>query len=288
MNLSTLLWIFIILSFLSPMIQRQITSYQRLRAIRRLAQKRRSRVITLIHRQESVALLGLPIARYIDIDDSEALLRAIRLTPAELPVDLVVHTPGGLVLAAEQIAQALVRHQGSVTVFVPHYAMSGGTLVAMAADEIVMDENAVLGPVDPQIGQFPAVSVLKVVEQKPIPEVDDQTLIFADMGRKALGQVRDTVVEILTGNGMAKEKAEELAITLASGRWTHDYPINFDEAKALGLPVSDDIPMEVHDLMSRYPQAPGRRPSVQYIPVPYQRPEPRRERRNEQARKEQR
>lgn len=113
-NLSTLLWILIILSFLSPMIQRQVTKYQRLRAIRRLEQRRQSRVITLIHRQESVALLGLPLTRYIDIDDSEALLRAIRLTPEELPVDLVVHTPGGLVLAAEQIAQALVRHKGPV------------------------------------------------------------------------------------------------------------------------------------------------------------------------------
>ena len=282
--LSTLLWIFIIFSVLSPMIQRQATNYRRLRAIRRLEEKRNSRVITLIHRQESIALLGLPVSRYIDIDDSEALLRAIRLTPDDLPIDLVVHTPGGLVLAAEQIAQALVRHQGKVTVFVPHYAMSGGSLIAMAADEIVMDENAVLGPVDPQVGQFPAVSLLKVVEHKPISEIDDQTLILADVGRKALEQVHKTVVEILMGNGMAKEKAEELAIALASGQWTHDYPIDFEEAKALGLPVSSDIPTEVHDLMSFYPQAPSRRPSVQYIPVPYQPPRPQRERRNEQAR----
>jgi len=43
-----------------------------------------------------------------------------------------------------------------VTVFVPHYAMSGGTLIALTADEIVMDPNAVLGPVDPQIGNMPA------------------------------------------------------------------------------------------------------------------------------------
>ena len=283
MDLSILLWVFIILAFLSPMIQRQTTNYRRLRAIRRLEQQRNSRVITLIHRQESIALLGLPLARFIDIDDSEALLRAVRLTPDDLPIDLVVHTPGGLVLAAEQIAQALVRREGKVTVFVPHYAMSGGSLIAMAADEIVMDENAVLGPVDPQIGQFPAASLLKVVEHKPISEIDDQTLVFADIGRKALEQVHATVVEILTGNDMSKEKAEELANALATGRWTHDYPISFEEAKTLGLPVSDDFPAEVHDLMSFYPQAPSRRPSVQYIPVPYQPPRPQRERRDERA-----
>ncbi|HZY56760.1 MAG TPA: hypothetical protein VFE09_03055, partial [Rubrobacteraceae bacterium] len=94
MDLSILSWIitiFIIFLVLSPMIQRWATNSRRLRAIRRLEQRRRSRVITLIHRQESVALLGLPLTRFIDIDDSEALLRAIRLTPAELPIDLVVH-----------------------------------------------------------------------------------------------------------------------------------------------------------------------------------------------------
>jgi len=282
--LSTLFLVFIILAVLSPIIQRLNTSYRRLRAIRRLEQQRNSRVITLIHRQESVALLGLPISRYIDIDDSEALLRAFRLTPDNLPIDLIIHTPGGLVLAAEQIAQALVRRQGKVTVFVPHYALSGGSLIAMGADEIVMDENAVLGPVDPQVGQFPAASLLKVVEQKPVFEIDDQTLIFADVGRKALAQVHETVVEILTGNGMAKEKAEGLANTLASGKWTHDYPISFEEAKALGLPVSDEIPPEIHNLMSLYPQAPSRRPSVQYIPVPYQPTQPQRERQDEPTR----
>jgi ClpP class serine protease len=119
-NLSTLLLILVVFFLVTPMIQRFATNYQRERAIRRLEEKRGSRVITLIHRQESISLLGLPISRYIDVDDSEAILRAVRLTPDELPMDLVVHTPGGLVLAAEQIAEALVRRKGRVTVFVPH------------------------------------------------------------------------------------------------------------------------------------------------------------------------
>lgn len=99
-----------------------------------------------------MSFLGIPIVRYIDIEDSEQVLRAIRMTAPEMPIDLVLHTPGGLVLAAEQIACALKRHPGKVTVFVPHYAMSGGSLIAMAADEIVLDPNAVLGPIDPQLG----------------------------------------------------------------------------------------------------------------------------------------
>jgi ClpP class serine protease len=128
-----------------------------------MERSRKSRIIALVHRQETMSLLGFPLMKYIDVNDSEEILRAIKLTDADVPIELIVHTPGGLVLAAGQISHALRRHRAKVTVFVPHYAMSGGTLIALSADEIVMDPNAVLGPVDPQLGQSPAASVLKVL-----------------------------------------------------------------------------------------------------------------------------
>lgn len=240
--------------------------------IKKIEQKRRSRVITLIHRQESIGFLGMFARNFISIEDSEEVLRAIKLTPKDMPIDLIIHTPGGILLAAEQIANALSKHDAKVTVFVPHYAMSGGTLIALAADEIVMDENAVLGPVDPQIGQYAAVSILKVLEQKPISEVDDNTIILADMSKKAITQTRRFVYDLLISNDVPEEKAEELSTALTDGRWTHDYPIMYEEAKLLGLNVTSGIPEEVASLMHLYPQAGQRRPSVQYVPMPYQRP----------------
>ena len=189
------------------------------------------------------------------------------MTDEHIPIDLIVHSPGGLVLAAEQIAHALKKHPAKVTVFVPHYAMSGGTLIALAADEIVMDSNAVLGPVDPQLGQQPAASILQVLEQKPVEKIDDETLILADVAKKAIKQVKNTVIELLRDK-MGEEKAEEIAITLASGVFTHDYPITVEEAQALGLSVSTDMPALIYQIMSLYPQTAQRRPSVEFIPVP--------------------
>jgi ClpP class serine protease len=215
-----------------------------------------------------MSFLGFPIMRFINIDDSEEVLRAIRMTPPDMPIDFIIHTPGGLVLAAEQIARALNKHPAKVTVFIPHYAMSGGTLISLAADEIVMDENAVLGPLDPQIGNCPAVSLLKLLERKDINHIDDQTLIMADIAEKAINQVRRTIIDLLKDN-MPLEKAESIAVALTEGRWTHDYPITVEEARALGLPVSTDMPEEVYELMSLYPQPIQRRPSVQYVPLPY-------------------
>src|SRR5947207_1497547 len=169
---------------------------QRSAAIGRIEEARKSRVIAMIHRQESASILGVPVSASISIDDSEAILRAIRLTPPEQPIDIILHTPGGLVLAAEQIAKALVERKAKVTVFVPHYAMSGGTLIALAADEIVMDANAVLGPVDPQIGDMPTASILRVLKLKQVNRIKDETLELADVAAKARLQVDSFVTEL--------------------------------------------------------------------------------------------
>jgi ClpP class serine protease len=238
----------------------------RQRLISRIERQRRSRVILLVHRQETMSFLGFPLARYIDVDDSEKVLRAIHLTDRTVPLDIVLHTPGGLVLASLQIARAIQKHQGRVTVFVPHYAMSGGTLIALAADEIVMSEYAVLGPVDPQVGQYPAASIRAAVARKPVANVDDSTLILADQGEKATFQVRQTVRELLTGK-CPEDMLRELVRLLSEGAWTHDHPISYDAAKAFGLPVRCDIPPEVIDLLSLYPQPVRHQPAVEYLPV---------------------
>ncbi|MCL4467232.1 MAG: S49 family peptidase [Chloroflexi bacterium] len=254
------------------MLQKLVLNSRRQQAIRSFERRRSSRLITLIHRQESVSFLGVPIARYIDIEDSEQVLRAIRLTDDDVPIDVILHTPGGLVLAAEQIACALARHKAPVTVFIPHYAMSGGTLIALAADEIVMDPNAVVGPVDPQIGDpqrgtFAAASILAALQQ-PNPNRDDSTLILGDIAEKAIRQVNQAVFDLIRDK-MTAEKARELADLLSQGTWTHDYPINADQARDLGLPVRETMPVDVYSLMDLYPQTQQRRPSVEFVPVPY-------------------
>ena len=263
-----IIWLFFMLSALQPIIKQKLLEASRKRMIGVIEKQRKSRVVLLVHRQETMSLLGFPIFRYIDINDSEEVLRAIHMTDPEIPLDLVLHTPGGLVLAATQIARAIFKHKGKVTVFVPHYAMSGGTLLALAADEIVMLEHAVLGPVDPQLGEYPAASILKAAHQKPIAEVDDKTLILADQAEKAIAQMRYEVAELLAEKFPA-EKGEEIAKLMTSGTWTHDYPITCDRARELGLPVNSNMPENILYLMQLYPQPMRRQPSVEYVPLPY-------------------
>lgn len=267
MGFSDLIWMFFIFAALQPMIRQRALVYLRQRKIAEIQAKRGTRVIALVHRQETMRLLGFPVVRYIDMDDSEDITRAIHETDPATPIDVVLHTPGGLVLAALQIARALDRHPAKVTVLVPHLAMSGGTLIAMAANEIVISPHAVLGPIDPQVGSFPAASLMKVLADKPIAEIDDQTLILADVGRKATAQVRRAAQELLE-KPLGAERAAEVAEKMTSGIWTHDYAITPDEAKSLGLPISTDMPEEVLQLLSLYPQPVRSVPTVEYLPTP--------------------
>ncbi|GIW79303.1 MAG: hypothetical protein KatS3mg105_1110 [Gemmatales bacterium] len=267
-GIGEIFWLFVMLSLLQPWLRQRMLESARNRLIQRIERKRGSRVILLIHRQETMNFIGIPLFRYIDINDAEEVIRAIHLTDENVPIDLVLHTPGGLVLASLQIARAIKAHKAKVTVHVPHYAMSGGTLIALAADEIVMDCHAVLGPVDPQLGEYPAASLVKVVSRKDINEVDDKTLIMADMAEKALRQIRAEVLELI-GDKLPKEQAEALADKLSQGTWTHDHPISLEDARSFGLPVHSDMDSEFYQLMALFPQPIQRQPSVQYIPSPY-------------------
>jgi len=267
MDFMTVFWIFIMLTALQPVLKQKLLENARQKLIAALEKKRGSRLIVLVHRQETMSLLGFPVFRYINIEDSEEIIRAIQMTDPSIPIDLVLHTPGGLELASYQIAHAIKHRPGRVTVHVPHYAMSGGTLIALAADDIVMGDHAVLGPVDPQIGEYPAASLVKLVQTKPLADIDDRTWILADVGRKAMDQLREHLTQLLLEH-FPPERAAELAATMSEGRWTHDFPITFEEAQTLGLRVSKGVPDELYQLMSLYPQPVKRQPTVEYSPLP--------------------
>jgi len=264
-DFSTLIWIFFALMVLQPLLMGRWFGMKRSQAIRAIEQRHGSRVITMIHRQEKRSLFGFSVSRHIDLEDAQTIIAAIKETPPDRPIDLVLHTPGGLVLAAMQIARAVEAHPAKVSVYVPVYAMSGGTLIALAADEIVMDANAVLGPVDPQLGDMPAASILKAVELKGPKNVGDEFLMLADMANKARNQVGSFVAQVLMKQ-MPEKQSVQVATILTEGRWTHDFPITVQAARQLGLKVSTEMPLPIYELMDLYPQGGGIRPSVWYVP----------------------
>jgi ClpP class serine protease len=273
---TSLFWLLLIVVAVQPLVQQRLLATARRRLRVAMETARSSRVILLVHREERMSLLGIPFMRYLDIQDSEEVVRAIHQTPADQPIDLILHTPGGLALASLQIARALARHPAKVTAFVPHYAMSGGTLLALAADEIVMSHHAVLGPVDPVVGPYPAASILRAVARKETKDIDDETLILADQAEMAIRQLRQAIADLLERRLEATE-ANTVAAALTEGHWTHDFPITPEMASSLGLKVEEGMPEIVFDMMALYPQPVRRVRSVEYsrkrpLPAPERRP----------------
>jgi ClpP class serine protease len=261
----------LIVSTLQPMAQAHYRAMLRARQIAAIEKERGSRVITMIHRQETRSFFSIPVSRMIDLEDAQQIIPAIRQTPPDKPIDLILHTPGGVLLAAMQIARALKAHPSKVTVHVPVYAMSGGTLLALAASEIVMDDFSVLGPIDPQLMGVPAASLVEVKKEKPIAEINDLTLILASISEKALKQVKAGALELI-GTRFSPERANGLIDKLAGGQWTHDYAITAKEALDLGLNVKSGIPASVMQLMQLYPQPVRTMPSIEFLPIAPARP----------------
>jgi len=264
-DFSSIFFIVIALMALQPLLMGRWYAMRRAQAIRAVEKEHGTRVITMIHRQERRSFFGFAVSRHIDLEDAQTVIAAIKDTPEDTPIDLIIHTPGGIVLAAMQIARAVEAHPAKVTAYVPVYAMSGGTLIALAADEIVMGEFSVLGPIDPQILGLPAASIVRARDSKPVADVFDLTLVLADVSEKAVAQVKRGAVELLTPR-LDQSAAETIAEKLTGGYWTHDYALTPTEAKALGLPVKVGMPVQIMEFMKLYPQ-PIQQSGIEYLPI---------------------
>lgn len=239
----------------------KVLALERSKVISAIELERQTKVITMIHRREK----GRD-GEYITVEDAEEVLHQVRSAGSDKAIDFLLHCPGGFILPAEHIAIALKDRRAKVTAIVPHYAMSGATLITLAAHEILMDEHSILGPLDPQIQGIPAPTLIKVAKSKPLQYVGDNTLVAADVAEKALKQM-ERFVTLLLGKRMEEEKAMKIAHFLTGGYLTHATPITAGYAQNLGLPTRVGIPEKFYSLLRLY-KPPGHASSLYSVPCP--------------------
>ena len=103
----------------------------------------------------------LPVLHISD-EDKNAFMGAIHNLDRSKGLDLILHTPGGNLAAAESLVDYLRRMFGTdIRAIIPQLAMSAGTMIACSASRIVMGKHSNLGPIDPQINGIPASGVLE-------------------------------------------------------------------------------------------------------------------------------
>ena len=234
---------------------------RRAQLIHELEEERGSRVLTLIHRKEPWSTGD--DEPEIGFEDSELILQQVRETPPDKPIDFIVHTEGGLTFAADLFAMALRYHQGKVTVMVPFYAMSDGTYVVLAADEIMMEKCSILAPLEPLIEDMPATSVMSILKRKPIETISDRTILLAESARMEEENAKEFVKWLLIDH-MNEEQATQVANFLVGGFMASTTPITLDVARAIGLNVVEGVPDKVHQLFETIEFTGGLRPGKQY------------------------
>ena len=145
-------------------------------------------------------------------------------------VDLILHTPGGEIFATMLLSK-LLKSYPDLRVVVPRYAMSGGTLLALSCNRLVMGNHAVLGPIDPQIGGIFSGSfnarVWKRISKVKKDKIKDENVglgIVADQYDKSITKY---IHGLLKGR-VAGNKLSEFVEMLVSGEVEHSY--QFDAA----------------------------------------------------------
>jgi ClpP class serine protease len=218
--------------------------------IAKMEQARGSRVVCIIHQA------GME-SNSVDTVTVEDVLTALQSTPADKPLDIILHTPGGYSYQAHQIALAVKAHHGRKTVFVPYFAMSGGTIISLAADEIVMAPHAVIGPIDSQFPVFhlrrmmPSRAVLDLVNTKPSSRINDELVELGIECKRSVPQDHKGAVGLMKGT-YSQAVSDRVVHTLNDGTLTHGFPVTLSHARKLGLNVSGSLPPEATDIVRAY------------------------------------
>lgn len=153
--------------------------------------------------------------------------------------DLVLYTPGGEIFSSLYISRLLRNYPGKVHAHIPVYAMSGGTLLALSCDTISMNDNACLGPVDPQLGslfKFGSAKAWNHIVRKKGNKAEDSSISMAMMGTQYTKSIYNHIHSLL-GEKVSGKKAKELCSFLTNGDVEHAYPLTPSKLQELGLEV---------------------------------------------------
>lgn len=208
------------------------------------AKTRGSVVIRIVHHE---------IDEYVDTDTAIEAIDIIRHAPDDAPIDIVLHTPGGIASATQQILHALKHHKGRKTAFVPYRAKSAGTMIALACDEIVMGSSAVLGPIDPQYAWMPAPILAGLTQQKSPDRISDEMMILSKMAQQAVDEARRFSCDYIN-DAHKTDGSCSLTNDLIGGGRNHDYPILPQEAAEFGLNVSTAMPEAAYGICQPPPR----------------------------------
>jgi hypothetical protein len=207
----------------------------------------------------------------INDNDKNGFMTVINGMDRSKGLDLILHTPGGLVAATESLQKYLKSMFGNdIRAIIPQIAMSGGTMLSCACKSIVMGKQSNLGPIDPQFGTTPASGVIEEFTRALSDVKKDPSSIlvwkeilqkyqptFIGECEKAILWAKSMVTEWLKENMFLNDpkKDDKVGIIVDylsdhNSTFSHGRHIHADELKSLGLKIEDmESDQELQDLI---------------------------------------
>lgn len=202
---------------------------------------------------------------YVSDGDKNSFMTVVHGCQFDKGLDLILHTPGGDIAAAESLVDYLHQLFGlDIRVIVPQLAMSAGTMIACSAAAIIMGKQSSLGPIDPQIQNVPAIGVLAELDKAAADIKEDPAKL--ELWRMIIGKYHPTLVVgceqaikwaqefvesslktvMFSGQNDATEKAKAIVEFLSDFDSTrhHSRHININRCREIGLNI---IQMEDDD-----------------------------------------
>lgn len=195
---------------------------------------------------------------YVHDGDKNAFMTVVHGCQFKKGLDLILHTPGGDIAAAESLVDYLHQLFGSdIRVIVPQLAMSAGTMIACSAKSVVMGKQSSLGPIDPQIQNVPAIGVLAELDKAAADIKGDPAKL--ELWRMIIGKYHPTLVVsceqaikwaqefvenslktvMFAGEADAEDKAKAIVEFLSDFDSTrhHSRHININRCREIGLKI---------------------------------------------------
>ena len=183
---------------------------------------------------------GLFAQSMIDITTLNKLETALKKFDGR-PFDIILHTPGGQIFYAQILSKIIKNYKSEVRAIIPFYAMSGGTMLALSCNKIVMGDFACLGPVDPQIGSlfsFGSAKSWKEVLKRKGRRANDSSIQMAYIGEQYTKTLRREVATLLSDKITDKDQLNVTAEILTDGQLEHAYQL--DRAKLADLGIATE------------------------------------------------
>jgi ClpP class serine protease len=186
--------------------------------------------------------------QFIAYEEAAFLCEKIRRSKKS-PLLVILHTLGGYSFPSEMIANAIKNHPNKKFACVPHVAMSGGTVIALATDKIHMGKDAFLGPIDTQYRGYPAVAFDQLRKDKHPDAISDEVLLTSYSVDQHMKKAKDRAMNVLNPHHQVKDDKDYVVRELMAAGRHHAEPISADEAKKLHINIDTAMPDDVNTLV---------------------------------------